>query len=81
VIKKRLMISMNADLVGEPFLYRLVKDFDIVPGVRTANVRGNEAWMALELQAESDDQIRSGIGYLKEMGATVKPLEGDIVEG
>ena len=81
MIKKRIMISMKAEMIGEPFLYRLVKDFDIVPGVRRANVSGDEAWMAIELQGETEDQVKSGIDYLSGLGANVKSLEGDMVEG
>lgn len=81
MIKKRILISMSADLLLEPILYRLVKDFDLIPGVRKADVNKNEAWMTLELQGESEERISEGIGYLMGLGASVKSLDGDFLEG
>lgn len=81
MIKRRVMISMLADVMQEPILYRLVRDFDIVPNVRKADVTLNEAWMKVELQAGSEEQINEAVEYLRSVGATVKPLGGDVVEG
>ena len=80
MIHKRLFISMNADLIKEPILYNLVKDYDLVPNVRRADVSLSEAWIILELCGGSEDHIQEGIDYLLKLGAAVKPLQGDYVE-
>jgi L-aspartate semialdehyde sulfurtransferase ferredoxin len=80
MIRKRLFISMDADLVKEPILYNLVKDFDLVPSVRRADVSRSEAWIILELAGGSEDHIQEGIDYLIKIGAAVKPLQGDYLE-
>ena len=71
---------MNAELLGEPFLYKLVRDFDLIPNVRRADVSKTEAWFVLELQGGSEDHIQEGVNYLTGFGAAVKPLQGDFVE-
>ncbi len=80
MIRKRLFISMNADLVREPILYNLVKDYDLVPNVRRADVSLSEAWFVIELAGGSEDHIQEGIDYLIKLGAAVKPLQGDFLE-
>jgi len=80
MISRRLLLSMNADLVREPILYHLVKDFDLVPNVRRADVSKSEAWIALELMGGSDEHIQEGIDYLTKLGIDVKSLQGDFVE-
>jgi L-aspartate semialdehyde sulfurtransferase ferredoxin len=80
MIGRRLLLSMKADLVKEPILYRLVKDFDLVPNVRRADVSNAEAWIVLELQGGSEDHIQEGVDYLTKLGIDVKSLQGDVVE-
>jgi hypothetical protein len=80
MIRKRLFVSMNAELIREPILYNLVKDFDLVPSVRRADVSLSEAWIILELAGGSEDHIQEGIDYLTGLGAAVKPLQGDYLE-
>jgi hypothetical protein len=80
MIRKRLHVSMSADLVKEPILYKLVKEYDLSPNVRRADVSATEAWMAIELQGGSEAHIQEGIDYLTGLGATVKTLQGDVVE-
>lgn len=72
---------MPAELLGEPMMYRLVKDFDLSPGVRRADVSRGEAWMTLELKGETEEQLQRGVDYMREAGMEVKPLEGDFFEG
>lgn len=64
----------------EPILYRLVKDYDVAPNVRRANILANEAWMVLEIEADSERQIGQAIDFLRGMGVSVEAVEGDFME-
>ena len=79
--KRRMFVSGAAEIIKEPMLYRLVKDFDIVPSVRRADVQAKEAWLVLELEASDEESINRGIEYLESLGASIRALEGDVVEG
>lgn len=81
MISRKYVVSMSAELLEEPVLYRLAKDFDIAPGVRRADVSRGEAWMTLELKCESEEQLQRGLDYMRGAGFDVKPLEGDYFEG
>lgn len=80
MVSRRLYITVGEDLVREPIIYRLVKEFDVVPNVRRANVLTNEAWMVLEMEAPAEKQMNEAIEFLRQLGATVEAVEGDFME-
>ena len=76
----RLFVSFPEELVDRPMIYELVKQTDVVPNIRRANVEAHSGWVILELQG-SDAAIDAGIAYLERVGCTVNTMEGDIIEG
>lgn len=78
--KKQLQLVISDNLVSEPFLYQLVKQFDIVPSVRNARVEKGSMSMTLEISAGNEDVLEHGVNYMKDMGISVSPVFGDIME-
>ena len=76
----RLFVSFPEELVERPMIYELVKQFDVVPNLRRANVEPHSGWMILELSGASDARD-AAIGYLEGLGCTVNRMEGDVVAG
>ena len=74
----RVRLTFPADLIQEPILYRLVKDFDIVINIRRADVKADYGWVALELEAD-EATLQRGIAWLKGRGVQVDPIERDVV--
>jgi hypothetical protein len=74
----RLRLTVPAELVQKPLLYHLVKDFDLVPNVRRADVRADHGWVVLELEG-AEDRLQRGVAWLEEQGVTVDPIERDVV--
>jgi hypothetical protein len=76
----RLFVSIPEALVERPMIYEMIKNFDVVPSIRRANVEAHSAWVILELAgpAEARDQA---IAYLADLGCTVNRMEGDVVAG
>ncbi len=74
----RLHVSFPEQLVDRPMVYELVRDFDLVPNIRRANVEAHSGWVILEL---SGDRLEAGIAYLEDLGCTVNRMEGDVLEG
>jgi NIL domain-containing protein len=74
----RLRLTVPAELVQKPLLYHLVKDFDLVPNVRRADVRADHGWVVLELEG-AEDRLQQGVAWLEEQGVTVDPIERDVV--
>lgn len=75
----RLFVSFPEALVGRPLIYELVKQYDVVPNIRRANVEAHSGWIILELGGE-DAKVEAAIGYLVGLGCTVNPMQGDVLE-
>lgn len=76
----RLFVSFPEELVSRPMVYELVKEFDVVPNIRRANVEAHSGWIILELEG-ADDARDQAIAYLEGLGCTVNRMEGDVVAG
>jgi hypothetical protein len=75
-----LHVSFPEELVDRPMVYELVKEYDVVPNIRRANVEANSGWTILELIGDQD-RLNASIVYLEDLGCTVNRMEGDVLEG
>jgi hypothetical protein len=76
----RLFVSFPEELVERPMIYELVKNFDVIPNLRRANVEAHSGWMILEMTGASDARD-AAIAYLVGLGCSVNRMEGDVVAG
>jgi L-aspartate semialdehyde sulfurtransferase ferredoxin len=77
---RRINMTYPEHLIKEPLLFRMARQFDLVPNIRRARITETVGEMTLELEGDAAN-IAAGIKYLEEMGVEVEPLEGDIVAG
>ena len=76
----RLFVSFPEELVDRPMIYEIVKQFDVIPNLRRANVESHSGWMILELAGAAEARD-AAIAYLQGLGCTVNRMEGDVVAG
>ena len=77
--RRRVKLTFGKELVTEPVIYQLGKQYEIVTNIRRADVTRDEGWVLLELIGDPDELGR-GIEYLESRGVRVDPAEGDLVE-
>jgi L-aspartate semialdehyde sulfurtransferase ferredoxin len=75
----RLFVSFPEELVDRPIIYEVIKQFDVVPNIRRANVESHSGWVILELNGETA-QLDDSVTWLEELGCTVNRMEGDVLE-
>lgn len=78
--KQRVKFTFPPDLITEPVIYQLGKQFDVVTNIRRANVTAQEGWVILEIEGDTKD-IEKGIEYVISKGVRVDPVEGDVFAG
>jgi ABC-type methionine transport system ATPase subunit len=78
--KRRVHLTFPENLVQEPIIFNLGKQFDIVTNIRRANVEDNFGWVILELDGD-EQALERGLRYLEEQGVQVNTIAGDVVEG
>ena len=80
MVKMKAKFTFPTELVTEPVIYGLGKNFDVITNIRRADVTATQGWVTLELEGE-EDQINRGLAWVSESGVRVDPIVGDIVEG
>lgn len=78
--KQRMKFTFEEQLIREPVIWKLGREFDIITNIRRADVTENRGWVVLELEGELDE-IERGIKWMQNQGVRVDPVPGDIVEG
>ncbi|MEW6102751.1 MAG: NIL domain-containing protein [bacterium] len=70
-MKKEVKLVFPEDLVCEPILYYLGKDFNVSYSISSANVDVNSGWVILSLEGE-EKKIERAIRNLEEKGVIVE---------
>jgi hypothetical protein len=78
--KQRVKFTFPTELIREPIIWKLGREFNVVTNVRRADVSDDRGWVVLELSGEMSE-IERGIQWVVEQGVRVDPVPGDIVEG
>jgi len=74
----RVKLFFPENLIREPIVARLVKQYDVTPNIRRASIEDDIGWMVLDLDGDPDDVAR-GVAWLSEVGVEVDQL-GDVLE-
>ena len=78
--KRRVKFTFVEELIKEPIIWKLGREFDLVTNIRRADVTDDRGWVILELEGEQDE-IERGLRWVQEQGVRVDPVYEDIVEG
>ena len=78
--KQRVKFTFPTDLVKEPIIYNLGRDFNVVTNIRRADVRSDMGWVVLELEGE-DSEIERGLEWVGSTGVRIDPVSGDVIDG
>ena len=77
--KLRLHLTFPENLIQEPIIWRLGRQYDIVTNIRRANVEEKVGWVILEVEG-TEEALEQGVTWMKELGVQVDRLDGDVVE-
>jgi ABC-type methionine transport system ATPase subunit len=78
--RQRVKLTFEAELIKEPIIYALGRDFHIVTNIRRADVGENFGWVVLELDGEKEE-IERGLQWVSSTGVRVDLVGGDVLEG
>src|SRR5262249_26057821 len=76
----KLYLTYPKQLVKEPLIWRLARDFDLMFNIRGASVNEEIGIIAIELDGP-EGAIERAITWLREQGVTVEPIEKNVIEG
>ena len=78
--KVRVRFTFASELIQEPIIWSLGREFELVTNIRRANVEEDQGWVVLELEG-SQDEVDRGISWVTSKGVRVDPVPGDVIEG
>ena len=78
--KRRVKFTFPSDLITQPVIYNLGHKFSVVTNIRRADVTEDRGWVVLELDGR-DEAIDTGLQWVRELGVSVDPIEGDVLAG
>ncbi len=76
----RYKFTFPSDLIQEPVIWKLGREFEVVTNIRRANVVEDSGWVILELDGEHDE-IEKGVSWVTSRGVRVDPVPGDVLDG
>ena len=75
---ERVKLTFPEALIKEPIIAKLVREHDVTPNIRRANVEEHVGWIVCELTGSSE-AVAGAVDWLREVGVQVDRLE-DVVE-
>ncbi len=78
--KARVRFTFASELIQEPIIWSLGREYEVVTNIRRANVEEDQGWVILELDGEQGEIDRC-IDWVKSKGVRVDPVSGDVIEG
>jgi len=78
-MKKRVKLTFPQQLIKEPVIFTMAKQFNVMPNIRRARVTETVGEMILELEGEEGD-LEKGMHWLRGRGIEIEFIEGDVVE-
>ncbi len=78
VTNLRVKLTFPEHLIKQPLMGRLVREFDVLPNIRRANIEDEVGWIVCELAGEQVS-VEKALAWLAEAGVQVDRL-GDVVE-
>ena len=74
---RHVMLKYPEGLIKEPLLFRMAKQFDVIPNIRRARVTETVGEVALELHGDPEN-VEAGLRFLRDAGVLIEPIEGDL---
>jgi ABC-type methionine transport system ATPase subunit len=70
---ERVKLTFPPDLVNQPVIYNMGKQFGVVTNIRRANLSHDRGWMIVEVVGSESDVERS-LSWAREQGVRVEPV-------
>jgi len=77
--RRRVLFSFPQEHLGEPIIYTVGHDFQVVINIRRADMSDEKGGAVLELEGEPEE-IEQAIAWATARGVRVEPATGDDIE-
>lgn len=78
-MKKLVELDYPNNLVTEPVLSKVIKQFNVQVSIRRASITKGFGYVQMEIQGD-EKEVKAALADLTRQGIDVNPIEKDIVE-
>jgi ABC-type methionine transport system ATPase subunit len=78
-VSERVYLTFSKELVKEPLVCMMAKNFDIMFNIRGSTVTAEMGLVALEIDGKREEVDRA-IEWLEQKGVLVEPIEKNVIE-
>lgn len=73
MVKKKVTLTFPRELLLEPIVYTVGRQFNLVTNIHLADVTRDRGWLVLELEGD-EKQIEEGLAWMMSRGVRVEPV-------
>lgn len=78
-IKRRIVLHFPRNLIDQPIVCKLVKDYDLIFNILKASITPEEEGVLVLELSGNEENFHKGINYLKKIGVKIQPLSKDVI--
>ena len=79
MVKRKAKFTFPTNLITEPLIFNLGRNFNVITNIRRAAVREDVGWVILEIEGD-ESEIEAGLEWVNSMGVRIDPVSGDVLE-
>ena len=79
MVKRKAKFTFPTNLITEPLIFNLGRNFNVITNIRRADVREDVGWVILEIEGD-ESEIEAGLEWVSSMGVRIDPVSGDVLE-
>ena len=72
MVKKKVTLTFPQELLLEPVVYTVGRQFNLITNIHLADVTEDRGWLVLELEGD-EKQIEEGLAWMMARGVRVEP--------
>jgi ABC-type methionine transport system ATPase subunit len=74
IVRKRYRLTYPLGMLDKPILHTLIRRFDILTNIRSANVSDAEGWLIVDMEGE-EAEVDAGLAWAKSQGLQVTVVQ------
>ncbi len=72
--KRKLKLTLSAELVTEPIIYNLGREYRLAAYIQRTSMHEDKGLVVLDLEGSEED-LNQGVAWIMALGVEIEPLE------
>ena len=74
MVKRKLKLTLPTELITEPMVYNLSREYRLTANIQRASMNEGKALVVLDLDGSEED-LNQGVAWIMARGVEIEPLE------